>query len=91
MTHMVFREPNYDQVYAIVARLRPGQRATIMGLDGGPSVLGCSEDTARRMTKPAASRPPLVSHHAADDDNPFPRFALTDWGQAVKAALGLAG
>lgn len=68
----------------VALRLNVGQRSTILGLGVEPCVLGCSEPTAIRLSRPASYRPALTRRV---DATPFPKFALTEAGVAVKVEL----
>lgn len=71
----------------IARRLTPGQRSTLLGLDDVDFyVLGCAEDTARRLSKGGNRRPPLVEVQRGERGT-IPRYRLTNLGVRVKAAL----
>lgn len=76
-------------VQLIAQRLTPGQRSTIVNLDDVDFyILGCAEDTARRLSTGGNRRPPLVEVKRGERGT-IPRYRLTNLGVRVKAALAL--
>lgn len=69
----------------IAAKLSRGQKTTLSMLDETPSLLGCSEPYAIRLSKPNSRRPALTRSVPGGDG--YRHFALTEAGLAVKAAM----
>lgn len=68
----------------IAGRLTRGQRSTVLGLDEGFCILGCSEPTAIRLCRDTIRRPALVQSRPGEQ---YKEFALNDLGLQVRAAL----
>lgn len=76
-------------VQLIAQRLTPGQRSTIVNLDDIDfHILGCAEDTARRLSTGGNRRPPLVEVKRGERGT-IPTYRLTNLGVRVKAALAM--
>jgi ribosomal protein L40E len=73
----------------IAARLSPGQKSTIRHMDETFVVLGCSEATALRLSRPSRSgtRPALTQWKMVEGGEyaAYKHFALTEIGLAVRA------
>ncbi|MDR6144978.1 hypothetical protein QE363_000771 [Sphingomonas sp. SORGH_AS870] len=78
---------SYDTTNArhIALRLSTGQAFLVLDLDGDPTVLGCVEATAIRMTKATKRRPALVERALTRDGQTG--FILTKIGFSVKTEL----
>lgn len=70
----------------IADKLNHSQRNVIISLDGQDfNMLGCAEETARRMCKDGVRRPALVERNRISGG---PVFRLTELGVMVQEALG---
>lgn len=77
---------SYDQTNArhVMLRLTEGQGSVLRGLDMEPSILGCAETIAIRLSKATKRRPALVTRVQHEGQ---PAFILNTMGLAVKSQL----
>lgn len=68
----------------VALRLSQGQESVLLGLDDKPSILGCAEATAARMTKATKRRPALVTRVTHDGQS---AFVLNAMGASVQVQL----
>lgn len=72
-----------DNRTTLPVRLTPGQRSTLLGLDGRYQVLGCGEATAIRLCTATATRPALVEEGPRSAEG-WRTFRLTGQGLAAQ-------
>ena len=70
----------------IITRLSAGQKSCIMNLDCEPTILGCSEPTAKRLAVATTGRPALVTRTRIAGEE-YARFSLNEDGLQIQSKL----